>query len=640
MLNTLRKGAATWIAKIFIGLLVLSFAVWGVADIFGGYGQSTVATVGDIKISAEEYQRAFQSEIRAFSARMQRVLSTEEARNLGLDARVLDQLVTNAALDRHATELNLGISDKAILGAITKERAFQDSSGSFSRIAFEQVLRSNGLSEAGFVLGRRQDSVRQQIIETLTRDISAPKALLTATERYIKAKRTMSYFVLPTSATGEIEKPEDAKLRAYYDSHRHQFTAPEYRKLALLVLSPETLKESIKIPEEDVKAAYKAAEHRYTTPERRHVLQIAFSDLPEAEKAFASLKSGKNFAEVAKEKGFSETDIDLGNLSREGISDEKIREAAFALKTDEFSEPIEGSLSTVIIKVIKIEPEVVKKFEDVKSDLRGQLALEKGRNKALDLHDAIEDARASGATFKEISAQHNIKFLEIAAVDRSGNAPGNKEIKGIPGFNVVVRAAFASDVGVENDPVDAGNGDFVWFDVADVTGSKLKLFETIKSEAAEKWKENEVRSRMAKKSTEVLKNLRDGKSLEEAAKTFKADVKQTKSLTRGATSEDLTAAAIGQAFALAKDGFGSARAKSGEERLIFQVTKIELPEKLDEKEAEKLMQQMVPQLARDLFAQYLIGLQKAYSVNVNQSTYNILTGREQTPINSSRRSSF
>lgn len=631
MLNKLRKGSASWIAKIFIGLLVLSFAVWGIADIFGGYGGSTVATVGDVEISAQEFQRTFQTEIRAFSARIQRQLSTEEARTMGLDARVLDQLITNASLDRHAADLNLGISDAAIVDAITKDEVFQDASGSFSRIAFEQILRSNGLTENGYLANRRQGTVRQQIANAFTRDISTPKALLEAAERFNKAKRTLRYFVLPASAVGKIEAPDETKFKAYYDSHQQDFTAPEYRKLALLVLSRETLKEKYKISDQELKEAYESAEDRYSTPERRQILQISYSEMADAQKAYESLKSGKSFTEVAKERGFSESDINLGLLSRDGLSDEKIRDAAFALKKDEFSKPVAGALSTVVLKVTKIEPEIVKKFEDVKSDIRDRLALEKAGNEALDLHDSVEDARAAGATLKEISEKLSVKFLEIEAVDRTGIAPGNKEIRGVPEFRTLLRAAFASDIGVENNVVEAGNGDFVWFDVVEVTASKLKPFDAVKTEAAEKWKESEFDTRMTKKSAEILKELRSGKSFKTVADSFRASLEITEPLTRTGSAEELTRSAVGQAFALPKDGFGSARAKTGNSRVIFQVTKIELPKKLEDKNAETLNKEMATQMARDLFDQYVTGLRRAYTVNVNQSTYNILTGREQAP---------
>ncbi|MGI9386146.1 MAG: SurA N-terminal domain-containing protein [Methyloligellaceae bacterium] len=640
MLNTLRKGAASWVAKIFIGLLVLSFAVWGISDIFGGLGRTTLATVGDVKISSEDYRVAFQNEIRALSARMQRNLSTEEARVLGLDARVLDQLVTNASLDHHAADLKLGISDKSILDMITKERAFQDSSGAFSRAAFEQILRSNGLTEGGFVANRRLDSMRQQIVGAFTRGISAPKVLLSAIERYSKAKRTIRYFVLPASAAGKIEEPDEAKLKKYYDAHRHTFTAPEYRKLAVLTLRPELLKDAIKISDEELKKVYDASADRYVTPERRQIQQIAFKSLADAEKAHQSLKSGQSFVEVAKASGFTESDIDLGLLTEAGLTDKKIREAAFALKVDTFSAAIEGTLTTVIVKVTKIEPKKVRTFDDVKAELSERQALEKARNDALDIHDAVEDARASGSTLKEISEKHGAKFIEIAATDQRGNAPDGKAIEGIPAFQVVVRSAFASDVGVENDPVEAGNGDFVWFDVVDVTASKLKPFESIKAEAAEKWKKNEIQVRMAKKSKDILLELRTGKSLDDVAKSFGAEVKKSEPLIRTKTSGDLTEAAVAQAFALAKDGFGTARAKSGDARLVFQVEKIELPPLLKDNDSEKLNRQIAPRIAQDIFRQYVTGLQRTYVVDVNQQNYNILTGREQPPAGSAGRGSF
>ncbi len=135
-LDTLRKGAGGVIGGIFVLLLVASFAIWFPAGWFHGYGSEDLITVGDTKIGPREYMRAQQEMLRAMSAQAGRSLSLQEARALGLDSRVLERLIGGAAVDNHARELGLNITDAALLEQIMQDPNFKDATGNFNPAAF------------------------------------------------------------------------------------------------------------------------------------------------------------------------------------------------------------------------------------------------------------------------------------------------------------------------------------------------------------------------------------------------------------------------------------------------------------------------------------------------------------------------
>lgn len=137
-LDTLRKGAGKTFGLILVALLVVSFAIWGIADIFTGYGRQKLIQVGDTEISPQDYQRVQQDVLRAMSQDAGRSLSLQEARTAGLDARVLERLVGGAAVDTHARHLGLSISDDALLAQVMKDPSFQDGSGNFSPSPFSR----------------------------------------------------------------------------------------------------------------------------------------------------------------------------------------------------------------------------------------------------------------------------------------------------------------------------------------------------------------------------------------------------------------------------------------------------------------------------------------------------------------------
>jgi len=68
MLDALRRGASSFLAKLLLGLLILSFGVWGIADVFTGFGRGNVATIGDTDITVPEYDRVLRMELEGLSA--------------------------------------------------------------------------------------------------------------------------------------------------------------------------------------------------------------------------------------------------------------------------------------------------------------------------------------------------------------------------------------------------------------------------------------------------------------------------------------------------------------------------------------------------------------------------------------------
>ena len=155
MLTAMRNSTRGLLAKIFLGalfaLLIFSFAIWGIADIFTGYGSQSVATVGDTQVSTTQFHAAYQRELSTMADRLGRQLTPDEARQLGVDQRVLRQLLTSAALTNHARDLKLSVSDEYIAQQIVKEPSFFDAFGRFDRQRYQSLLRYSGLSEAAYV---------------------------------------------------------------------------------------------------------------------------------------------------------------------------------------------------------------------------------------------------------------------------------------------------------------------------------------------------------------------------------------------------------------------------------------------------------------------------------------------------------
>ena len=195
-----RRGRT--LGLILVGLLVISFAIWGIADIFQGYGQRTLISVGDTELNTQDYLRAQQDVLRTMSQQAGRSLSLQEARAAGLDARVLERLIGGAAVDTHANHLGLGISDDALLAQIMKDPSFQGPDGKFNPLAFQSALRNLGMTEAGYLYSMREQNLRRQLLTTIGKVSKSPKALIDALNRFNEERRILNYVLVPVSAAG------------------------------------------------------------------------------------------------------------------------------------------------------------------------------------------------------------------------------------------------------------------------------------------------------------------------------------------------------------------------------------------------------------------------------------------------------
>lgn len=626
MLNALRKGAATWVAKLLFILLVASFAAWGVGDWTSGFRREKLAEIGGREISESEFERAYQTQITMISNQIGRQITTAEARSLGLTQRVVQTLVGSAAVNLHAEQMNLGISDAAVAQSIRGEDGFQQD-GKFSAEIFNQVLRANGLTEPMFVEMHRRELIREQIVGAITAAPIAPRTLVDATHHFRNDERVLKYFILPAEAAGTIEAPGEEALKKYYENNKRAFMAPEFRRASVLLLSPEKVKAGIAITDEDAKASYETNKRAYATPERRTIQQLVFKDMAAAREASQKLDGGADFMALGKELGLKETDIDLGQFTRESFADRRVAEAAFQLEKDKPSAPIDG-FAPVIARVSEIVPGSQKTFEEVKDQVRDALAASRASDEITKLHDNIEDERAAGSTLAEIGKKLNLDVKEIT-VSRQGKDREGKPVD-LPGqAQEAVKLIFETDVGVETNPVGLGDNIHAFIDIQEITPERQRPIEDVREDVAKAWTEDETRARLTKKADELIAALSKGQSLEDAAASVNASVKTTASLKRAAAEPGLPVSAIAQAFSLEQGAYSSTPTADRKGRAIFQVATVTPAPALDDKGAEALAAELSRGMSNDAMSQYVNGLQTAYGVKISTSAIARLTGQPQ-----------
>lgn len=621
MLDALRRGTTSWVAKILFGVLVLSFAVWGVADVFTGYREGALAKVGDREISVDEFQRALQVELDMIARQIGRRPTLDQARAFGIDRRVLSRLVGGAAVDAHADELRLSITDEAVAEAIRTDPAFQNPDGTFNRLAVENVARELGLTERGLLALRRKEEIRQQITEALTSGVFVPDVLVNALHAYRNEARTLEHFTIDPNVAITLPEPDPAKLKELYESEKQRFVTPEYRKVAYLGLTMDEVKKRVPITDEEIAAAYEHDKARYEVPERRRLLQIPFQSREEAEKAAAEIAGGKSFEDVAKERGISQEDYTLGLLAKSDMIDPKVADVAFSLDNGAVSGVIEGRFATVLVKVTEIQPGKQMTLEEVKDQVRERLAEDKSAPELNRLHDEIDNRRAGGMPLKDIAAELNLPFVEIEATDRQAKTPDGKPAIEGPDAQRIVNAAFEGQVGFESDYIELSDGGYGWVDVLSVTESRQRSFEEAEADVKALWREREVRRMLSELASKIVGRVKNGESMETLAREVGGKVETASNVKRIGGAPGLPESAVGQAFTLPQNGAGSAETRDGNSRVIFKVTEITPAPTATPEELNRIRSELTQQMEGDVLTEYVTALQDRLGVDINQTAY-------------------
>jgi len=617
MLDNLRKNASSWLAKLLIALLIVSFAVWGIADQITGGGEQVLARVAGQEISLEQFRNTYRQQINRLSRQRGERITSEMARQAGLPDQVLDQLVNAALLDAHARELGLSIDEQTVSRSITESPVFQDSSGNFDRAIFEQALRFSGLSEAAVLSQERDALIRQQVLGTIAEMPEVPETLLEAMNRYRNETRVIAHFSVGPDAVEEIADPSESALRSFYENNSDQFLAPETREVAVLDVTPQALADRVDISDEQIRADYEARKQQYIRPERRDVRQIVFPDMTAARKAYEALEAGEAFLDVARQQGMSKADTELGTLTKAEISDSAIAQASFALEEGAYSKPVDGTFSTVILKVNEIEPGRSRSFADVKDEIRQELTERAAAERIIELRQAIEDERAAGAPLSEIAETLDIPYQTIT-LDRSGNTPAGEPAPhpaDVPQFRASV---FSSSVGADEDPLEKPQGGLIWYEVLSVEPAKTRPFDEVREEVTDAWREDQLRSLIVEKAGQLVERARGGQSMPEIAGSVNAELSRTEPIRRSASAPGLTSSVIGRAFTLSEGGVASAAAPNPPAQTVFRVDDVVAPEPLSGDEAAQLRSQLENALSNDLTEQYIAALRNHFDYTVNR----------------------
>ena len=637
MMDGLRKAGQNWLGKIVVsilfGLLIFSFAIWGIGDIFrGGFGLNSVARVGRTDIGVEAVRRAYLNDLQQLQQQTRQNITNAQAREIGLDRNALQRLVTESVLDQDTRRFGLQYTAEQVARAVTGMKEFTSASGQFDRTRFEAVLRNEGLNEAGFFQAQRLVTMRQHLTESIAGGGAAPAVFLEAQHRFRNEERQIEYVIVPEAKAGDMPAPDEAALRAYYEQRKALYRTPEFRQARILTVSPMQFAGDVQVTEPDMQAAYDAQVRagRLGKLEKRELQQLVFPNEADAAAALEKIKAGTSFEDLAKERGVKETELSLGAKTRFEIADKAVADAAFAADEGAVAGPVKGALVTALIRVVKIEAGTVPSLDWVRAQLEPQVKAQKiasdsGVRRAVgDIHDKVEAVRAEGKPLEEAAKQHNLQLIEIEAVDRNGNDRAGAPVALLDQAQVL-RGLFDSSVGADTEAVRTRENGYVWFEVVKIDPAREKPFEEVKDEAGKAWAAAEAAKQLAVFTGELVKKAGGAAGLAAVAEELGGKV-ETVSVKRDASGA-LGRGAVTAAFAIGQGSIADAAAGNGRDRAIFRIAGIKLEPRIAGGPVEQAARrEAATAYGQDLATLYVVKRQQELGVSINERALQTASG--------------
>lgn len=623
MLDAMRKRTGSLVVKLFMGLLALSFAVWGIGDIFRGGQDPTVADVGGTAIRASDLQNEYGRALESVRRMTGGQIDAEQARALGVVDQALEGLITRAIISREVAALGLYTPDVSVREAIESDPTFQNQTGSFNRIVYQSVLNQNRLAETQYEELLREQLSQQQLVASLSAGLSVPKTTVETLRRYRDERRIATVAMITTDNVDEAPSPDDAAIAEYYAANEADFMAPEYRRITVVTLKPADLLDEVEVDEERVREEYDFNIDTYTVPQQRNVDRLVFDTEDEAAAAFERLLSGEDFYAVGADlTSQTESEMTLGTITRDDLPDAETAEAIFGLEVGRVSAPMETPFGWYLVRINQDYPGRVTPFEEVVDDIRNELKIEQASDAVYELSNRLEDERAGGATIEEAAGALGIAVSTIGPVDLRGLTPEGTPAENLPPIEEFLSTAFQSVAEIETDLLEtAGNTSYV-LRVDAVIAPEVRPLADIRDEVVVAWQQN-WREDQAKQLAEAMAGrVGAGEDLATVAAESDIEVVTTGAFTRD--GRDLSIAVgpnFTQAvFALAP-GDATEALISGTGRYAIAVLDEIQPAEPDQTTelSDDLQEQLRRGVQGDVEAGFNNALRLKYGVQVNQS---------------------
>jgi len=531
MLQTIRDRAQGIVVWTIVGLIIITFALFGLSSYLSGGSKSNIAEVNGSEITQTQLTRAQQNYLQRMQQMLGKNFNPDMFDNDMVKQQVLQGLITREVIQQHVKDVGLQPAAQQVVSYIQSFPAFQED-GHFSNERYKQVLRVQGIAPEQFEHDVASDLAVAQMRNGIIQSAFVTQAELQRYARLKNQQRDIGYLILGLDSFEKQVKPTAEQVETFYNANKESFMTPEKVSINYLELDLNKLAERYDVSEDEIKQYYQSNRNSFVKKpeqrEARHILIKIDADQTEAEakkkieELRQKIEAGADFANLAKQysqdPGSAKQGGELGFFGR-NVMDPAFEKVAFSLKPGEVSQPVKTPFGYHLIKLEKIRPETITPLAEVKDKIRHELQM---RQAEQDFYQRIDDLNRYSYEMPDsldgVADKLGLEVKHSPMFTRRGG-------EGIFGNPKVINAAFSDEVlqqGRNSEPVELSDTHVMVLRVNKHQPAQQKALADVRSEIVNELKRQQAQQLAITTAEQLRSELQtDDKSGEQLAKQYK-----------------------------------------------------------------------------------------------------------------------
>lgn len=475
----------------FLGLIAFAFASSDVANtaVFGGVsGGDRVAVVGDEKIGNADFSRTVSSAVDQVRRENPTITMPAFVEQGGLDT-VLQQMIDRTAVSAYAREYGLRAGDNLINSEILQISAFRGPDGNFSQDAFLAALRQQGLNEAMLRRDLGDSLLAQQLLVPALSGTRMPQKLAMQYAALLRERREGAVGFLPSAAFAPTDDPTDEQINAFYRETRENYVRPERRTIRYATFGVENLDTDVTPTAEEIAERFERDRAEYAAREERSFTQLIVPTEEAANALRQRVSAGASLAAVAREAGFSTTQ--LGPIEQSAYADianAEVAQAVFAAAQGQLAEPARSALGWHVVRVDRINRIPARSLAQVTPEITEELLAEKRAQALADMSARVEEQLEEGVSFSQMAANIGVEVSQTAPLTADGRVYDNPAAQTPPQLRGAISTAFQMEEGEPQLAELVRGTTYMLFEVSEVTASAAAPLSEIRQQVVIDWR--------------------------------------------------------------------------------------------------------------------------------------------------------
>jgi len=511
-------------SKFLIIIIALSFALWGIGDIFVSNNNPTIAKVGKSEIKLNEFQLDYQLLIDRLRQTNQQPVTEELLKALGIQNNVIDNLISKKYINILSKNLNINVGDKYVKKAIVNNPIFNDQLGVFNKDYFNYFLTRNNLKEKDIYNISKDTISNDLLLQSIGHSEFVPNIIA---NNFIKKRdlvRKAKIFTVDTSAKLISDKNfGDNLINEKYQKEKSNFLTPETRDISIVSFNYKKQLSSIDVSEQELENFYNQNFNLYKSDETRNIFVAQFESEKEINEFIAFFQKNKNFFDTLSKFNIKKEDSDLGNVGIDDI-DVESSNAIFNLSEKEITKILKTSFGYKVFYLNKINPKKIESFTQAKEQIRKDILKEKANEEIYNLANIFYEKFIQTKSFSSSIENLDVQIKKVNNISLINL--GNNEFLNSLGLNDNQKSKLIFDLAANDisEIIEDESNNLHYVYLNNINPAKEKSLSEIKDKILNLLYDEERNASAKKIAVEFKKNFNPDQSIDSLNNNFLKEV--------------------------------------------------------------------------------------------------------------------